>query len=61
MATLEKLQSQIAKLQARADELISKQSSTVIAKIRDIMEKHGLTTADIDAYVGGKKRGRPAG
>jgi DNA-binding protein H-NS len=61
MATLEKVQTQIAKLQARADELITKQSSTVVEKIRNIMEKHGLTTADIDAYVGGKKRGRPAG
>ncbi|MFP3558570.1 H-NS family nucleoid-associated regulatory protein [Paraburkholderia sp. SIMBA_049] len=61
MTTLEKVQTQIVKLQARADELISKQSSTVIAKIRDLMDKHGLTIADIDTYSGGKKRGRPAG
>jgi len=60
MATLEKVQAQIAKLQARADELISKQSSTVIAKIRDMMDAHGLTIADIDAHVGAKKRGRVA-
>ena len=59
MTTLEKVQAQIAKLQARADELIAKQSTTVIAKIRDIMQKHALTTADIDAYIGGTKRARP--
>jgi DNA-binding protein H-NS len=60
MATLEKLQSQIAKLQARANELISRQSSVGIAKIRDIMEKHGLTIADIDAHIAANKRGGQA-
>ncbi|WP_321574978.1 H-NS family nucleoid-associated regulatory protein [Paraburkholderia franconis] len=58
MATLEQVQARIAKLQAQADALADKQSSTVIAKIRDLMEKHGLTIADIDAHIGGKKRGR---
>ncbi|MGT2476496.1 H-NS family nucleoid-associated regulatory protein [Paraburkholderia terrae] len=62
MATLEKVQAQIAKLQAQAEALVVKQSSGVIAKIRDIMEKHGLTTADIEAHIGGsKKRGRKSG
>ena len=61
MATLEKVQAQITRLQAKADVLIKSQSSTVIAKIRDLMEKHGLTVADIEAHIGGKKRGRKAG
>ena len=62
MATLEKVQAQIAKLQAQAEALAVKQSSGVIAKIRDIMEKHGLTTADIEAHIGdSKKRGRKLG
>ncbi|SFU21021.1 H-NS histone family protein [Paraburkholderia aspalathi] len=62
MATLENLQAKIAKLQAQAEAIAKKQSSTVIAKIRALMEKHGLTTADIDAHVDGKGRGRkPAG
>ena len=61
MATLEKVQTQIAKLQAQADALIKKQSSTVIGKIRDLMDRHGLSVADIDAYTGGKKRGRKPG
>ncbi|SKD04114.1 DNA-binding protein H-NS [Burkholderia sp. CF099] len=62
MATLEKLQAQIAKLQAQAEALAAKQSSGVIAKIRDIMEKHGLTTADIEAHIGASKKvGRTPG
>jgi DNA-binding protein H-NS len=61
MATLEKVQAQIAKLQAQADALLKKQSSAVIGKIRDLMEKHGLTVADIDAQIGGQKRGRKQG
>ncbi|MBN3767850.1 H-NS family nucleoid-associated regulatory protein [Burkholderia sp. Ac-20365] len=62
MATLQKVQAQIAKLQAQAEALAARQSSGVIAKIRDIMEKHGLTTADIDAHIGGaKRRGRKPG
>jgi DNA-binding protein H-NS len=62
MATLEKVQAQIEKLQAQAEALAAKQSSGVIAKIRDIMEKHGLTTADIEAHIGGsKRRGRKPG
>lgn len=61
MATLEKLKTQIAKLQAQADTLIKTQSSAVIGKIRDLMDKHGLTVADIDAHAVGKKRGRKPG
>nr|WP_321574565.1 H-NS histone family protein [Paraburkholderia franconis] len=59
MATLENLQAKIAKLQAQAEAIAKKESSTVIAKICDIMQKHGLTVADIEAQIGGgKKRGR---
>ncbi|MEI6002454.1 H-NS histone family protein [Paraburkholderia bengalensis] len=61
MATLDNLQAKIARLQAQAEALAAKQSSGVIAKIRDLMEKHGLTVADIEAHTGGKKRGRKPG
>ena len=62
MATLESLQAKITKLQAQAAAIAKKDSSAVIAKIRDLMEKHGLTTADIDAHIGGAaKRGRKPG
>ncbi|MFM0319989.1 H-NS family nucleoid-associated regulatory protein [Paraburkholderia nemoris] len=54
--TLEAMQAKIKKLQAQADALIAKQSSGVIEKIRELMAKHGLTTADIDAHTGGKQR-----
>ncbi|OUL80449.1 H-NS family nucleoid-associated regulatory protein [Paraburkholderia hospita] len=61
MTTLEKVQAQIMKLQARADALIAKQSTKVIETIRGLMAKYGLTVADIDAHVGGKKRGPKPG
>jgi len=61
MATLENVQAKIARLQAQAAALDAKQSSGVIAKIRDLMEKHGLTVADIEAHTGGKKRGSKPG
>jgi DNA-binding protein H-NS len=62
MTTLEKVQEKLAKLQAQAEALVAKQSSGVIAKIRDIMEKHGLTMTDIEAHIGSsKKRGRKPG
>ncbi|MEM5389962.1 H-NS family nucleoid-associated regulatory protein [Paraburkholderia phymatum] len=61
MSTLENLQAKIAKLQAQAELIARDESSTVIAKIRDIMERYGLTTADIEAHLGGKKRGRKPG
>ncbi|RKE25259.1 DNA-binding protein H-NS [Paraburkholderia sp. BL23I1N1] len=61
MATLDSLQSKIRKLQAQADALIAKKSSAVIEKIRELMSTHGLTTADIDAHTGGKKRGPKPG
>ncbi|MEM5372758.1 H-NS family nucleoid-associated regulatory protein [Paraburkholderia azotifigens] len=61
MATLENVQAKIARLQAQAEALAAKQSSGVIAMIRDLMEKHGLTVADIEAHTGGRKRGRKPG
>ncbi|XUW93478.1 H-NS histone family protein (plasmid) [Burkholderia sp. M6-3] len=61
MATLESLQSKILKLQAQAEALAEKKSSAVIEKIKNLMAEHGLTTADIDAQTGGKKRGPKPG
>ena len=58
--TLEAMQAKIKKLQAQADALIAKQSSGVIEKIRELMAKHGLTTADIDTHVGGRQRATKA-
>ncbi|WP_408408253.1 H-NS family nucleoid-associated regulatory protein [Paraburkholderia sediminicola] len=58
--TLEAVQAKMKKLQAQADALIAKQSSGVIEKIRELMAKHGLTTADIDAHSDGKRRAKHA-
>jgi DNA-binding protein H-NS len=60
VATLEQIQARLAKLQAQAD-AIRKQTSSVLETIRGLMAKHGLTTADIDAYAGSRKRGSKAG
>jgi DNA-binding protein H-NS len=61
MATLEQIQAKMKQFQAQADAMLSKQSSAVLETIRGLMSKHGLTTADIDAHVGGKKRGPKQG
>ncbi|SAK45214.1 histone family protein nucleoid-structuring protein H-NS [Caballeronia pedi] len=63
MATLAQLESQIQKLQRRADALRERKSAEVIARIREMMEEFGLTIADLaKAGLGAeKKRGRPAG
>jgi DNA-binding protein H-NS len=58
--TLEAMQAKIKKLQAQADALIAKQSSGVIEKIRELMAKHGLTTADVDSHTSGKRRAAKA-
>lgn len=60
MATLESIQARIAQLQAQAQELVAKQSTVVLDKIRELMTKHGITTAEIEAHVG-KRRGRKPG
>jgi DNA-binding protein H-NS len=58
MTTLKQIRSRIEKLQAQAEALLAKRASVVIADIRALMEKHGLTTADIDASaLRGKQRG----
>ncbi|WP_321927903.1 H-NS family nucleoid-associated regulatory protein [Paraburkholderia guartelaensis] len=60
MATLENIQARIAKLQAQAEALVTTKSSAVLEKIRGLMEKHAVTVADIEAFVG-KRRGRKSG
>jgi DNA-binding protein H-NS len=63
MATLAQLESQIQKLQRRADVLRERKSIEVIAKIRAMMDEFGLTIADLAKAGSGtrKTRGRPAG
>lgn len=60
MATLESIKAKIAKLQAQAEALAVTKSSAVLEKIRDLMQKHGVTLGDIEAHAG-KRRGRKPG
>ncbi|WP_082991754.1 H-NS family nucleoid-associated regulatory protein [Paraburkholderia tropica] len=57
MATLESIQAKIAKLQAQAATVASTKSTAALEKIRELMHKHSVTIADIEAFVG-KRRGR---
>ncbi|MFM0356478.1 H-NS family nucleoid-associated regulatory protein [Paraburkholderia nemoris] len=56
--TLEAIQAQMKKLQARADALMTKEAAKVVRTIHELMAKHGLTTADIDGHAGGKQRAK---
>jgi DNA-binding protein H-NS len=55
MATLEAIQRKIERLRAQADEIAAKQMPAVIERIRGMMEKHGLTVADVAAHLGEKR------
>jgi DNA-binding protein H-NS len=63
MATLEAIQRKIERLRAQAETAATKQNAVVIERIRGIMEKHGLTVADVAAHLGQKysARGTAAG
>jgi len=50
MATLKALQARIAKLQAQAQAIAKKESSTVVAKIRALMQEHGLSVTDLGNF-----------
>ncbi|MBN3856981.1 H-NS histone family protein [Paraburkholderia sp. Ac-20340] len=59
MATLESIQTKIAKLQAQAQAIAASKSIVVLNKIRDLMSKHGISLSDIEAHAG-KRRGAKA-
>ncbi|MEN8503595.1 MULTISPECIES: H-NS family nucleoid-associated regulatory protein [Paraburkholderia] len=60
MATLSEIQAKIQKLQVQAEKIVKKQSSAVLAEIRSLMDKHGVTIADIESYLGKSGRGQKA-
>ncbi len=61
MVTLEQVQSRITKLQKQAEELLRKKNTSIIADIKALLAKHGLTTADIDGHTGTTKSGAKRG
>jgi hypothetical protein len=48
----------VKKLQARAEAIIASNSKAALNQIHELMAKHGLTTADIDAHIGSGKNGK---
>jgi DNA-binding protein H-NS len=58
MPTLEQIQAKLKKLQAQADVLIARKAQVAVDQIRDLMLKHGLTSADIEAKAKARRAAR---
>ncbi len=56
--SLLEINKEIARLQAQADKLKSKEIGGVIKRIREAVEAYGLTAADLGLAPGGATRGR---
>jgi DNA-binding protein H-NS len=57
MATLEAIQMKVKRLQAQAEAIAAMQASAKLDRIVGLMQKSGVTVADIEAYIGKNKRG----
>ncbi|SMG51164.1 H-NS histone family protein [Paraburkholderia susongensis] len=58
MPTLEQIQAKLKKLQAQADVLIARKAQAAVDQIRELMLKHGLTTADIESQAKARRTAR---
>jgi DNA-binding protein H-NS len=61
MPTLEAIETKIRRLQEQAEALKAKKASATLDHIVELMNDSGVTVADIEAHLGGKKRGTKAG
>jgi DNA-binding protein H-NS len=61
MATLEQIQARVKKLQAQAEAMLAKRAQAAVDQIRDLMIKHGLTTADIEARAKARREAKLGG
>ena len=61
MATLEQIQARMKKLQAQAEALLAERAQKAVDQIRELMIKHGLTTADIEARAKARREAKAAG
>ena len=61
MPTLEAIQAKIQRLQEQAEAMKAKQASVSLDRIVDLMKESGISVADIEAHLGGKKRGAKPG
>ncbi|CAJ8619087.1 histone family protein nucleoid-structuring protein H-NS [Burkholderia pseudomallei] len=57
MPTLEAIQTKIKRLQEQAEAIKAKEASATLDRIVKLMQKSGVTVADIEAHIGGKKGG----
>jgi DNA-binding protein H-NS len=61
MPTLEAIETKIRRLQEQAEALRAKKASATLDRIVALMYESGVTVADIEAHIGGKKRGAKPG
>jgi DNA-binding protein H-NS len=61
MTTLENIQARMKRLQAQAETILAKQAQAAVDQIRELMLKHGLTTADIEAKAKAKRDAKAGG
>lgn len=61
MPTLEAIETKIRRLQEQAEAMRAKKASATLDRIVALMMDSGVTVADIEAHLGGKKRGATAG
>ncbi|TAM08244.1 MAG: H-NS histone family protein [Paraburkholderia sp.] len=60
MTTLDVINLKIAKLQKQAVAIAEKEMSAGLARIRELMHRHGLSIADIERFVGKNRGGKLA-
>jgi len=56
MPALEAIETKIRRLQRQAEALKAKKTSATLGRIVALMEKSGVTVADIETHFGGKPR-----
>ena len=61
MPTLEAIETKIRRLQEQAEAIRAKKASATLDRIVALMNESGISVSDIEAYLGGKKRGATAG
>jgi len=61
MPTLEAIETKIRRLQEQAEALKAKKASATLDRIVELMNDSGVTVADIEAHLGGKRRGAKLG
>jgi len=61
MPTLEAIETKIRRLQEQAEAIKAKKASATLDRITELIRASGVTVADIEAHLGGKKRGPKSG